>query len=254
MLLKDFMAKMEQIAPRSLALDFDNPGLLIGPERTDIHSVLLALDCTTEVAREAAERNVDLVLTHHPLFFHPVKHILPDDPETAAAWRLIRHGIGLYAAHTNLDMARGGVSDGLCSLFRLGEVTPFGDVGLGRVGLLREPRLLMELATLAGDLLHTRVSFSGPGDRLVRRVAVVGGAGGSEIAFAKAAGADVLLTGEVKHNEAVAANEIGLPLILAGHYETERIILPALQNRLQNPLNDVQYQIARSDRSPVVQV
>lgn len=254
MLIRDFVEKMERIAPPDLALGFDNPGLIIGPEHANLHTVLLALDCTTAVAREAAELQADLVLTHHPLFFHPVKHILREDPETAAAWLLIRNGIGLYAAHTNLDAAVGGVNDTLCELFGLMDVSHFGEGNLGRIGTLRDPRLFVELATLTGDLLSTRARCCGPVDQLVRRVAVVSGAGGSEIMAAAAARADVLLTGEVIHSDALAARELGLPLILAGHYETERIVLPALQKRLQNPLNDVQYYIARSDKSPIVQV
>ena len=76
MRLQDWIREMERIAPPDLALDFDNPGLLITPERKEIRRVLVALDCTTAVARAAEAFDADLVLTHHPLFFHGVKHIL----------------------------------------------------------------------------------------------------------------------------------------------------------------------------------
>ena len=125
MKLSGFLAAMERIAPRELALEFDNPGLLIEPDHEEIKSVLVALDCTPQVAREAEERNADLVLTHHPLFFHPVQKLLYREPETAAACLLLRHGIGHFAAHTNLDAALGGVNDTLCELFGVLDALPF---------------------------------------------------------------------------------------------------------------------------------
>ena len=108
MKIQEFTAVMERIAPRDLALEFDNPGILIEPDHEEITRVLVALDCTTAVAKEAVELGVDLVVTHHPLFFHPVKHMAYSDPATKAACMLLRHGIGLFSAHTNLDAAHGG--------------------------------------------------------------------------------------------------------------------------------------------------
>ena len=103
MKLSDFIAAMDNFAPRETALSFDNVGLLIGTERKEINRVLVALDCTLDVAREAAQKDCDLVLTHHPLLFNAVKRILPDDAVTAPVFCLIRNDIGLFAAHTNLD-------------------------------------------------------------------------------------------------------------------------------------------------------
>ena len=111
MKLEDFIAVMERIAPPELAMDFDNVGLTIGTERKEIKKVLVALDCTLETAREAADWGADLLLTHHPLFVNGVKRISPHDPDTAGAYFLMRHGIAHYGAHTNLDSAQGGVND-----------------------------------------------------------------------------------------------------------------------------------------------
>src|SRR5512133_1939138 len=108
MKIQEFCAQMERVAPRELALEFDNPGLLIEPDHVEIARVLVALDCSKAVAEEAAEWGADLVLVHHPLFYHPVKKLAYSDPATAAACVLLRHGIGLYAAHTPLDAAHGG--------------------------------------------------------------------------------------------------------------------------------------------------
>ena len=124
MKLHDFLETMEQIAPAALALDFDNAGLLIGPEKEDIRKVFIALDCSLDTAREAIQWGADLLLTHHPVFFGGIKHILPRDPDTAAPWLLLRHGIGLFAAHTNLDAARGGVNDCLCAALGIQDTVP----------------------------------------------------------------------------------------------------------------------------------
>ncbi len=253
MQLDAFVAAMERIAPPELALDFDNPGLLIGPERREIRKVLVALDATTAVAQEAAQTGADLVLTHHPLFFTPVRHILPDDPDTAAAYQLIRHGIGLYAAHTNLDAAAGGVNDVLCELLGLTDIIPY-DGGVGRIGTLQKAMRLDAFVRRTNELLHTNARFSGAADRIVTRVAVLGGAGGDSFSNAHALGADVLLTGEMKHHEAINAAALGIAAVVGGHYETERIVLPRLICRLQSETNDVQYNVTRADAGPFAQL
>ncbi len=253
MKLTDFTAAMERIAPRELALEFDNPGLLIEPDHEEIKLVLVALDCTKAVAEEAAELGADLVLTHHPLFFHPVQCMAYSDPATAAACVLLRHGIGLFAAHTNLDAAYGGVNDTLSSLFGVRDLIPF-DEGVGRVGLLKEATTLGEFARRAEELLGARASIAGDPASPVRKVAFVGGSGGSSILHAAEERADVLLTGEVKHSDAIDAKTVGLNLVVAGHDETERIVLQPLMKRLQNDCFDVQYQLSRADGSPFVRL
>ncbi len=249
MKIQEFVAQMERIAPKALALEFDNPGLLIEPDHAEISRVLVALDCTKAVAEEAAEWGADLVLTHHPLFFHPVSKLSYSDPATVAACVLLRHGIGLFAAHTNLDAAPGGVNDTLCSLFDIREAIPF-DEGVGRVGQLKEPETLQSLVKRAETILGTQVRFSGDPEQAVSRVAVMGGSGGSSVAAAAEQGADVLLTGELKHSDVLDAQMLGLSLIVAGHYETETVVLEPLMKRLQNDCFGVQYQLSRTDGSP----
>lgn len=250
MRLNDWISEMEKIAPPELALDFDNPGLLISPETDEIQKVLIALDCSVEVAKEAAETGADLVLTHHPLFFSPVKHILKDDPETAAAWQLLTHGIGLYAAHTNLDAAEGGVNDMLLQCLRVRDIKKLQPEELGRIGTLESPVTLSAFAETVEKTLAARVLVSGDPDTTVRTVACVGGSGAEEMADAKRMGADVFLTGEMKHHEGLYAGVLGIPVIAAGHYETEKVVLRPLAERLQASSNDVIYRVALSDHGP----
>ncbi len=249
MLLNEFVQMLEAYAPTSLAEDYDNVGLLVGTER-EIHKVLVALDCTTTVANEAVARGVDLVLTHHPLFFHPVQRILPNDPDTAAAYILLRHGIGLYAAHTNLDAAEFGVNDALTEVLGLTAVRPIGDLPMGRLGDLSEEMTLRAFVDLCSTRLSAQVRWCGRGDKLVHTVGIVGGAG-AEFAEEAAKHCDVFVTGEMKHHESIRCNELGIACVVAGHYETESIIRKYWISRLQKEKNDVQYYETSLERTPL---
>ena len=250
--LAKFCACMEEIAPRPLALDFDNVGLLVEPDHTEIRKVLLALDCTTITAGEAIDLGADLLVTHHPQFFHGVKSIGFSSPVTGAAALLLRHGIGHYAAHTNLDAAEGGVNDTLADLFELQNVSPIPPEKIGRIGVLASPIKLSALVERCNALLNSRATYTGDPDRLVSRIAVLGGAGGGDIEYARDAGAEAYITGEAKHNQILEAREMDLPLILCGHYETERVVLKSLQDRLQILAPDVQYYITLREKAPLL--
>ncbi|MDD3919844.1 MAG: Nif3-like dinuclear metal center hexameric protein [Eubacteriales bacterium] len=250
--LTRLLAVLEETAPIGLAEKWDNPGLLISPEREDIKKVLVALDATPAVAKEAAACGADMVLTHHPLFFSPVKHVLRDDPQTAAAWALIRNGIGLFAAHTNLDTAISGVNDALAGILGLADVRPLlmpdaplteETVSIGRVGMLPSAMPLADFAAFVGERLHTRACYAGDGKRAVQRVALLGGSGGDFLPQAKAAGADVLVTGEAKHHEGLAAEVLQIGLVVAGHYETEQIVLSAWIEGLQKRLKAIECKV-----------
>ena len=250
--LASFCACMERIAPRALALDYDNVGLLVEPDHTEIRKVLLALDCTKVTAQEAVDLGVDLLVTHHPQFFHGVKSIGFSSPVTGAAALLLRHGIGHYAAHTNLDAAEGGVNDALAALLDLHDVAPVPPENVGRVGTLPTPMRLIELVQKCNGLLHSHGGYTGDPDRLISRVAVLGGAGGGDIGYAQKAWAEAYLTGEAKHSQILEARERDLPLILCGHYETERIVLKSVLDRLQILAPDVQCTITLREKAPLL--
>ena len=227
MKLVDFIAMMERVAPPELAMDFDNVGLLIGTDRPEIKRVLVALDCTPTTAQEAVDWGADLLLTHHPLFLFGVKRILPDDPATAGAYILLRHGIAHYAAHTNLDAAPGGVNDCLAEHLGILNPVPLPPENVGRIGI-RGP-----------DCPGTLGAFSAfVAERLGTAVRVCGD---------PAAGADAYITGEMKHHQALDARFLGLNVIEAGHYETERVVLLPLIYHLQALSNDVQYRLTLSE-------
>ncbi len=250
--LAAFCAVMEKIAPRSLAMDFDNVGLLVEPDHTEIKRVLIALDCTTLTAREAIDQGADLLVTHHPQFFHGVKSIGFSSPITGAAALLLRHGVGHFAAHTNLDAAEGGVNDTLARMLELSDVKPIPPENIGRVGILPEPIKLSELAKRCNRLLGSHGGYTGDPDQIVSRVAVLGGSGGGDIEYAQATGAQAYLTGEAKHNQILEAQERKLALILCGHYATEQVVLKSLRDRLQILAPDVQYTITLREKAPLL--
>lgn len=247
MKLNNFIAAMETIAPTELACPWDNPGLLIGTEKEDISKVLVALDCSMHTVKEAIDWRADLLLTHHPVFFGGVKRIAPDDPDTAPAYMLIRNGIGLFSAHTNLDSAEGGVNDCLAEFLGLQNIEKLPPDNMGRIGLLPSPIAFIDFARMTEQMLGTRVRITGKDDTPVQRIAMVGGSAADELFSAKASGADVFITGEMKHHLAIQADTIGFCIVEAGHYETEKVVLQPLISRLQQLTNDVQYRLTCSE-------
>lgn len=249
--LNAFCSMMERIAPRSLAMEGDRIGLLIGTDHPDIRKVLVALDLTVDVADEAIRENADLVLTHHPIFWTPVTGIYPNRPDTAAAYRLIRHGIGHFAAHTNLDAAEGGVNDTLSAILGLEEIQALEPEGIGRVGCLPHEMCFADFVRKCENSLRTKARIVGDPKRLIRKVGCIGGSGGGDVQYAIQAGCDAFVTGEMKHNQAIDADYLGLCCCVLGHYETENPVLKHLISRLQSEHNDVQYTLTQTGRAPL---
>ena len=243
MKLHQFCEMMESVAPKELALSFDNVGLLIGPDHDEIKKVLVALDLTVPVAQEAIDGGYDLVLTHHPIFWEPVTSIQPDCFETAAAYRLIRHGIGMYAAHTNLDAAPGGVNDTLASLLGLQDVRPLPPENLGRIGTLPEAMTFGKFAKHCETVLKTGARIVGNANDMVHIVGLIGGAGGGDVAFVAQAGCDAFVTGEMKHHLALDAADAGIVVFECGHFATEEPGIRALAETLQMSVNRLEYNL-----------
>lgn len=244
--INDFVKAMESLAPAETAMAYDNCGLLIGMEKSEIRRVLVALDCTLAAVEEAIEKDCDIVLTHHPLLFKAVNRILPDSPDTAAVYKLIRSGIGLFAAHTNLDAAEGGVNTALCALLGVRNASAVPPENIMRIGELDEAMPIDTFSRIVCDRLGTSVRVSGP-IKTIKRVAVVGGSGGGDYRTAYEYGADCLVTGECKHSDAIAASTLGISVIAAGHYETENPVLVPLVDYLRKNTTGVEYFISEKN-------
>lgn len=232
---------VHEVYPQSDAAPWDHPGLQVGDPAWPVERVLIALDVTAAVLTEAAQHRATLLLAHHPLLLHPLRALTPDTAAGSLALRAARDGVAVAAAHTNLDAADdgAGTSDPVVTALGLLGVVPLcapvspGARAMGRVGDLPEPMMLRTLAQhLAMTLPAPATRLCGAPERMVQRVAVLGGAGASAVPDAIAAAADVLVTGDVRHHAALDALELGLALIDAGHHSTESAAMPAFAQRI----------------------
>lgn len=239
MKVKEIYQYIDGIAPFSTQLDYDNAGLLMGSMEQDVERALVSLDVTPEVVREAARHRCQLIVSHHPLIFHGLKSVTPDDPVGAVVLELARRNIALISAHTNWDQAPGGVSEVL--LERLG-VTPGGFLepaagtapgGMGGVGVLETEMPPREFARRVKSALNARGLRMTLGNRPVKKVAVCGGAGGDLLAKAADWGADAYVTADVKYHEFLEACQRGITLIDGGHFATEDPSMDTLCEKLK---------------------
>ena len=224
MTVRELYERLSHIYPASLSCEWDNDGLLCAPApNAEVVRVLCTLDVTEAAIAEAVRVGANVILSHHPLIFHPLHAITPDDPVAGRVMSLLSAGIAHMAFHTRADAAEGGVNDLLALALGLSDVMPFGD-GLGRIGSLTLPTSPAALARRAAVLLDAPGVLLGDAGRDACRVAVVGGSGKSEIDAALAAGADTLLTGRLSYELINEAREIGINLIEAGHFYTEALL------------------------------
>ncbi len=229
MIIKDFMNIMQNIAPIETAEPWDNVGLLVGNPETELQKVLMTVNVTPAVIAEAVRIGANCILSHHPLLFSGTKAVRADDYEGRLITSLIKNDIALYAAHTNLDAAEGGVNDCLAQKLDLTvtEKTPYL-----RVGTVRR-QTVGDLLLTVKEFINPQAVFYGSIDREITNIATAAGAGGEFAKEAAEMGAEVLVTGEMKHHERLEAQALGLDVILTGHEESERWVLAPLQKRLE---------------------
>ena len=347
---------LDGFAPIARQMSWDNSGLLVGSPEDEVGRVVLALDATGPVVEEAAQKGAQLILSHHPVIFHPLKKVERGTP----VYEAIRLGVGILCAHTNLDLAEGGVNDALAEMLSLQKLQPFeidsqenyvkivvftpeaeagkvakamGDAGagaldayshcsfsaggvgaflplegasphigqvgrleqveetrvemilprgkipavvaamkathpyevpaydlfedqavretisLGRIGELETAFSPREFAQFVKERLQGGVRLV-EGNRPVKRVAVCGGSGGDLVELAARLGADALVTGDVKHDQLLTAQSLGLTLVDGGHYATEAPVLTKLQEKLQEAFPGVEFLLAQAGKDP----
>lgn len=227
-------------APFDTQVAYDNSGLLVGDPAREVTGIHFALDVTNAVIDEAIANGANLIVTHHPLMFSPVKRLVETDYEARLLCRLIREGISLIAAHTNLDQASGGVNDALAAAIGLANVTGEGFI---RVGDLPAKMTAADLAQHISQCLGDTVRVMGSPHALISRVGMCSGSGSDEWPAAAAMGAQAFLTGEAKHHHALEAADSGVVILEAGHHATEVPGIFALASALQNHEDIVQYNL-----------
>jgi dinuclear metal center YbgI/SA1388 family protein len=246
--LGEVIEVVERLYPPSTAQSWDRVGLVTGDPRQPVRRVHLAVDPTLAVIEEARELGADLLLTHHPLLLRGVHSVATTSAKGAGVTQLVVGDVALYVAHTNADVAADGVSEALaqaCGLTRTGPLTLAEDQPLGRVGDLATAmplrtfveRLAARLPSTAGG-----VRVAGPPDAVVRRVAVLGGAGDDLFDAVRASGADVYVTADLRHHPALEAREEargGTPyLVDAGHWASEQVWLAVAEHALRAALGE----------------
>lgn len=255
MKVKEIIAALERFAPLSLQEDYDNAGLQVGLTETEVLGVLLCLDVTEAVIEEAVKSGANLIVAHHPLLFRPLKCV-SDCDETQRCTRLaVKHDIAIYAAHTNLDNARGGVNYKIAE--RLGlEVTDFlqpidGDGGSGIIGTFGKAMNAAEFLDLVKStfcvecLMHNELL-----QRPIKTVALCGGAGDFLLKNAIAKNADAFITGEM-HYHTYFGHEQEIQIAVTGHYQSELCVVEIFRALLEENFKSLKIVTTTTDINPI---
>ncbi|MBQ9348687.1 MAG: Nif3-like dinuclear metal center hexameric protein [Oscillibacter sp.] len=243
------------LAPRETAMEWDNVGLLVGDPEAEATRILVSLDITEDVVREAEERGCQVIVAHHPVMnctWHRVQTIRTDDFRGRLLRLLVKENVAAVCMHTNLDRAAGGVNDCLAAALGLENVEelPSGD-GVCRMGTLPAPMPLDEFAGTVLEALDCAGLRYADGGRQVYRVAVGGGACGEYAEAALRAGCDTFVTADVKYHDFLDARAMGLNMVDAGHYPTENPVCKALQRWLREAFPGVEVELSARHRDVI---
>lgn len=241
--VKNILDFLNQIAPLMLQEEWDNSGLLIGNEDMPVKKVMLALDVTSAVIDDAITNDCNLIITHHPAIFKPLKKIRSSNVEEHLIYRLIRNDISVISMHTNMDKA---VLNTLL-LQKLGIVKVDEEFEYLHVGYLSEPVSVENYKEFIKKSLNIDGVRYYDANRLCRKIGCCSGSGSSEIFQAINCGCDTYVTADIKHNFWLIAKEAGINLIDAEHFNTENILIPFLSFELQDQFPEIEFMAAESN-------
>ncbi len=250
--VSDIFNTLEAIAPCRLAEEYDNPGFLVGRKSAEVTKILVALDITEAVVREAVKAGAELIVSHHPVIFRSRKAVTDEDVCGSVLLSLIENKISTICMHTNLDSAEGGVNDVLAQklgIKSVGVLSPRDgeNVGLGRWGEIDAGTELSDfLSVVCRELKVSGVKYHDAG-KTVKKVAVGGGSCGDFIPVAASLGCDTIVTADIKHNEFLDAAALGINAIDAGHFATEDIICPEICRIISERHPETAVKIAEAD-------
>jgi dinuclear metal center YbgI/SA1388 family protein len=232
MKVKDIIETIEKFAPFSLAYSWDNVGLLVGDAEREVKRALLTLDTDVRIVEEAIEKGCNVIVSHHPIFFSAIKQIKTGSAEGKMIELLLKNDISVIAAHTNMDCAEFGINYGLAKLFELENIEVMEEdekhpgCGLGRVGNLKKPMTLRELAEMTKKVLNVpALRYAGDDETVIERLAVSGGSCSEDIPFAREKGCTAIVTADMKYHEMINNAIDGMCVIDPGHYGTEHHVI-----------------------------
>ena len=258
---------LDELVPKRLAESWDNVGLLVGDGKQKINRVMVCLDAPEWVVEEAIDKDVDMIISHHPMIFNGIKRITSDTATGRKLLNLIKNNIAMYSLHTNYDIVAGGLNDIFArelgflnakvikemlkahpyeeAAYDIYETKNEGQVmGLGRIAELENETTLSLYADNVKTLLGAdHISFAGDPDRRIKKVALLNGSGNKFINDARFAGADVLVTGDMQYHGILDALEMGLCVIDAGHYATEKIMIKYVTEYLKDKFHELKFDV-----------
>lgn len=213
---------IEEFAPVALAEAWDNPGLMMGNLNDECRGVLVALDLTKDVIRQAVEQNCNLILTHHPFFFSAIKSINTAESKGEIIRDVLKNGLTVYSAHTNLDECENGLCMTLATLLGGENLCPNG---VGVVCDIKAQSLEDFAKHVATTLKDDSVKYTGDKNKTVEKAMIICGGGASDSAYENAkANADVFVSGDFKHHLYVASENDEFPIVEFSHYASEIIV------------------------------
>ena len=233
MKISDLLRHIDTFAPFSLAEEWDNSGLLIGSPNNDITKIAVCLDAVTNAVIEADNLGCNVLVTHHPLIFRPVKKITDTDEQGRTIFEAVRRNVSIIAAHTNWDKAFGGVNDILAALLGMSSVENLDEFDV--TGTLNErmtlPKFAQHVKTSWG--LSNIDIFTLNEDAEIQTVSLCGGSGAEFWRSAKLRGSDVYVTADMKYHEISDAVNEGMTIALVNHGEMERASIPQLAEKIK---------------------
>lgn len=251
---RELLEKFNGLCPFSMAMEGDNPGFLVGDPEREVKKAALALDATSAVIEEAAAQGADMLVTHHPLIYRPVNNVCAAGHLGRRLLKLAENGISLIALHTNFDicvmadLAAEKLDMANCRVLEVMGEREGTEEGLGRMGLLPAEMSLKALAGYVKERLGLDfVTMVGDGDKRVKKVAISTGSGKSGIGACLENGVEVFITGDIDHHTAVDALEMGLFLIDAGHFGTEKMFAEAMLEYFNREIPEVEAYIGKME-------
>lgn len=259
MKVETIAAFLDRFAPPQLAASWDNVGLLVGDPQSPASRVMTCLTVTAATAAEAVEQDVDLIVTHHPLPFRPLKRITTETPEGRYLLQLLRANVAIYSAHTAFDSTAAGINQRLAEglgLTGIAPLVPIDDVGMqvggGRSGCVEKPATVGQLADRLKQFLSIEtVRAVGKTDRRVDRVAVACGSAGEFLDAARQAGCDAFVTGEMTFHTCLAAEAADVAVLLTGHFASERFAMECLAEVLAAEFEELEVWASRHETDPI---
>lgn len=247
---------IDSVAPFSTQEKWDNSGLLTGNMNRKVSKALLCLDISKKVADEAVEIGAELVISHHPVIFHPLYSLLDDEP----ACKLWKNGISAICVHTPFDCAENGMSDILMELVGFEKIDGILEVvgqkadgvyGFGSVGESDTEYTAVQLGRKLHDILNCTVVKYNDSGNIIKKAAFCTGSGGNLIEAAANCGVDAYITSEIKHDQWIFAERKGISVFDCGHYHTEIIGMQRLCKMLEAEFSNIEFIMSSSEKDPV---